>query len=269
MILIDTSKCTACRGCQTACKQWNSLSAVKTENRGSYENPPDLTYSTYTKIRFNEVEVDGEIKWFFGQHRCMHCADAGCMKACPVPGAITRNGSGSVVINQQVCTGCKYCVFGCPFDVPRYDAMNSEGFGADKAFKCTFCFDRQEMGEQPACTKTCPTGALSFVDKAALGAIKASAKEKGMAVYDGDALGTNVVFLLQDKPSMYGLPAKPAIPTPTFLWRTVMKPVGVAAFLVGVLAAIAHYVYIGPKDIEEEDGGPPPSSPYSGGGGEY
>jgi formate dehydrogenase iron-sulfur subunit len=266
MIVVDTSKCTACRACQVACKQWNSLSAVATECRGSYENPPDLSYNTYTKILFNEIEKDGEISWYFGQHRCMHCADAGCMKACPVPGAITRDANGAVVINQQLCTGCKYCVFGCPFNVPRYDARNAEGFGADKAFKCTMCFERQGMGEQPACTKTCPTGALYFTDKAKLPAIAAAAEDRGLMVYDGGGLSTGVVFLLEDKPDEYRLPAKPAIPTPTYLWRTVMKPLGVAAFVVAVFAAIAHFAYIGPKDVDEEGGGSPPAA---GEGGEY
>jgi formate dehydrogenase iron-sulfur subunit len=266
MIVIDTSKCTACRACQTACKQWNNLSAVATECRGSYENPPDLSYNTYTKILFNEIEKDGEMRWYFGQQRCMHCSDAGCMKACPVPGAITRDGNGAVVINQGLCTGCKYCVFGCPFNVPRYDAKNAEGFGVDKAFKCTMCFDRQEMGEQPACTKTCPTGALSFTDVARMGSVAAAAADRGLVIYDGGRLRTNVVFLLEDKPGEYSLPAKPAIPTPTYLWRTVMKPLGVAAFVVGIFAAVAHYVYIGPKDFEEDGGGSPPAT---GEGGEY
>jgi formate dehydrogenase iron-sulfur subunit len=273
-IVIDTSICTACRGCQTACKQWNNLAAEVTENRGSYENPPDLSRSTYTKILFNEMEKDGGIKWYFGQKRCMHCADAGCAKACPVPGAIVRDSNGAVLINQAVCTGCKYCVFGCPFDIPRYDSANAEGAGVDKAYKCTMCFDRQSMGMEPACTKTCPTGALSFASKSKLAAITASAKEKGLTVYDGGPLGTGVVFLLEDSPSAYGLPAKPAIPTPTYLWRTVMKPVGVAAFAVGILAAIYHLVAIGVKEVDEEPGPPQgggPSGPpsFGGEGGDY
>jgi formate dehydrogenase iron-sulfur subunit len=268
MIVIDTSKCTACRGCQTACKQWNSLSAEQTECTGSYENPPNLSYNTYTRIRFNEVENGGEISWFFGQHRCMHCADAGCIKACPVPGAITRDAKGAVVINQTLCTGCKYCVFGCPFDVPRYDGANAEKFGVDKAFKCTLCFDRQAMGMQPACTKTCPTGALSFTDKGKLEGIRASAKDRGLTVYDGDSLSTNVVFLLEDKAGQYGLPPNPAIPTATFLWRTVMKPVGVIAFLAGAVGLLAHYVTVGPKDADDGGGAAPPSS-SPGEGGEY
>lgn len=254
MILIDTMKCTGCRACQVACKQWNSLSAVATRNLGTHENPPDLAYNTYTKIIFSEVEKNGELEWYFGQHRCMHCEDAGCMKACPVPGAITRDANGAVVINQELCTGCKYCVFGCPFDVPRYDHKNAEGYGVDKAFKCTLCFDRLAMGEQPACTKTCPTGALFFTEKVKLPEIAASAAQRGLKVYDGGSLKTNVVFLLEDEPAEYGLPAKPAIPTPTFLWRTIMKPLGIAAMVAGIFGVIAHYSYVGPKDIEEGDG---------------
>lgn len=266
MIVIDTSKCTACRACQVACKQWNSLSAEVTQCRGSYENPPDLSYKTYTRILFNEVEKDGGISWYFGQHRCMHCEDAGCMKVCPVPGAITRDTNGAVVINQELCTGCKYCVFGCPFDVPRYDAKDAEGFGTDKAYKCTMCFERQEMGEQPACTKTCPTGALSFTDRSKLAEISAAAAERGLTVYKGERLNTSVVFLLQEADAgLYRLPAKPAIPAPTYLWRTVMKPIGVAAFILGIVGAIAVYAYLGPKDIPEDSGDSPSGS---GGGGE-
>ncbi|MGD8353032.1 MAG: 4Fe-4S dicluster domain-containing protein [Pseudomonadota bacterium] len=265
VIVIDTSKCTACRACQTACKQWNNLSAVKTECRGGYENPPDLSYNTYTRVRFNEVEKDGEVRWFFGHHRCLHCGDAGCMKACPVPGAITRDATGAVVINQDLCTGCKYCVFACPFDVPRYDRSNAEGFGEDRAFKCTLCFDRQEMGMEPACTKTCPTNALSFTDKGNLKAVRDTAADRGLTVYDGGTLGTNVVFLLEGKAVQYDLPGNPAIPMPTFLWRTVMKPVGVVAFLAGIVGLLAHYVTVGPRVPGDENGtAPGASSPEDG-----
>ncbi len=263
IIVVDTSKCTACRACQTACKQWNDLSAVPTVNKGSYENPPDLTYNTYTRILFNEVEDGEDLRWLFGQQRCMHCTEAGCMTACPVPGAIVRDTSGAVIINQELCTGCKYCVFGCPFDIPRYDHKNNEGMGIDKAYKCTLCFDRQSIGMQPGCTKTCPTGALAFTSRSKLAGIRASAEEKGMTVYDGGDLNTNVVFLLEDDdPSLYGLPAKPAIPTPTFLWRTVMKPVGALAILGTILAVLAHYVTVGPKEADDEGGDSDVSSSY-------
>jgi formate dehydrogenase iron-sulfur subunit len=115
---------------------------------------------------------------------------------------------------------------------------------------------------QPACTKTCPTGALSFTSRSKLAGIKASAVDRGLTVYDGDALNTNVVFLLEDSPSMYGLPAKPAIPTPTFLWRTVMKPVGALAILTTLVALLAHYVTIGPKATDDEGGDSDVSSSY-------
>jgi formate dehydrogenase iron-sulfur subunit len=124
------------------------------------------------------------------------------------------------------------------------------------------------MGMEPACTKTCPTNALLFTDKGKLKALKASASERGLAVYDGGTLDTNVVYLLEDKAIQYGLPANPAIPVPTFLWRTVMKPVGIIAFVAGVVGLLAHYVTVGPKLPDNEDG-TPPSSSSSAQGGEY
>jgi len=87
--LIDLSRCTACRGCQVACKQWNELPAKPTKNTGSYQNPPDLQWNTWTLIRFQEhVGQNGALKWLFRKDGCMHCTDAGCVKVCPT-GALT------------------------------------------------------------------------------------------------------------------------------------------------------------------------------------
>jgi formate dehydrogenase iron-sulfur subunit len=127
------------------------------------------------------------------------------------------------------------------------------GFGTDKSYKCTLCFDRTGNGLAPACVKTCPTGALSYVDKDAVAGLSDAAKKKGLTVYGGkdNSLDTHVVFFLDGTPKEYGLPDKPAIPTSTFLWRTVMRPIGIVAFLAAVAAAAVHYMAIGPKDSGE------------------
>ena len=93
--LIDVSKCTACRGCQVACKQWNELPAEHTTQRGTYENPPELSGSTWIKVEFRERPEE----WLFRAHTCMHCTDASCEKVCPT-GAISHQGE-MVIIDQQ------------------------------------------------------------------------------------------------------------------------------------------------------------------------
>ena len=141
--MIDTSRCTACRSCQVACKQWNKLPAEASVNRGSYENPPQLTSNTYNKIEFFEKEENGQFKWLFLNQRCMHCADAGCIKVCPSVGALYRTDDGMVGFNKDKCISCNYCVSGCPFDIPRYDEKNHIS-------KCHGCIDRVSAGLQPA-----------------------------------------------------------------------------------------------------------------------
>jgi formate dehydrogenase iron-sulfur subunit len=136
------------------------------------------------------------------------------------------------------------------------------------------CFERQEMGMQPACTKTCPTEALYYTDKSKLAGIKADAKARGLDVYDGGSLGLNVVFLLEDGAANYGLPAKPSIPTPTYLWRSVMGPGGIILFCLGLFGVVLHLVNVGPKEVDDEVEDAPtpppaaPSAPTYGEGGE-
>src|SRR4030042_6223156 len=104
-ILYDSSKCTACRGCQVACKQWWGLEGETTTNRGTYENPPDLSPDTWVKIRFNEVPRNGSIDWVFTRRACMHCTEAACVKVCPT-GALYHHPLGFVAYNKDICSGC-------------------------------------------------------------------------------------------------------------------------------------------------------------------
>src|SRR5512139_1911318 len=115
--LYDDSKCTGCRGCQLACKQWNSLKARQTRNEGTYQNPPGLQPNTYMIIRFQDYEDEkGNVKWIFRKDACMHCTDAGCVTACPT-GALHYNKEfGTVGLDEAKCIGCKYCTSACPFE---------------------------------------------------------------------------------------------------------------------------------------------------------
>ena len=121
-LVISPELCIGCRGCQTACKSWNQLPATKTANKGTTENPPDLTPNLYNKIRYVEMPSEtNPVRWLFVSQRCMHCDDAGCIKICPAPGALFKTKEGAVGFDKEKCIGCKLCVAGCPFNVPRYD----------------------------------------------------------------------------------------------------------------------------------------------------
>jgi len=158
-ILIISERCTGCRACQVACKNWNDLPAQKTSFTGSFNSPTDLTAVNFNRINFTEVLSEKDhIRWLFVSQRCMHCTDAGCMKICSTLGALTRNEEGAVVTNQEKCAGCHLCIAGCPFNVPRY--------GKDgKLAKCTMCADRIPKGMSPACVHTCPPQPLTFGDR--------------------------------------------------------------------------------------------------------
>jgi formate dehydrogenase iron-sulfur subunit len=245
-ILVTPEVCIGCRGCQTACKSWNQLPGISTKNNGTFQNPPDLASAAFNIIRYSEVPSQkNDVRWLFVSRRCMHCGDAGCMTICPAPGALYRTEEGAVAFDRDKCVACKLCVTACPFDVPRYDA---EG----KVTKCHLCFDRIGAGMEPACVKTCPTGALRFGDWDEL--ISAAGKDGFTTIYgEQDLGGLGSIYAFKEEPKLYGMKENPAIPSSVIFWHTYLKPLSVIG-LGGVVAAAAiHYLAVGPNKDEEEE----------------
>jgi formate dehydrogenase iron-sulfur subunit len=244
-LLVSPELCIGCRGCQTACKSWNQLPGERTKNSGSYQNPPDIDADAYNIIRFSEVPSEtNPVRWLFVSRRCMHCGDAGCMKICPAPGAIFRTKEGAVAFDKSKCIGCKLCVAGCPFDVPRYDSEN-------KISKCTLCSDRIAEGLQPACSKTCPTGALKFGDRNQL--IDAAKKAGYTKLYgEADLAGLSTLYAFKDAPKLYGMKENPAIPESIIFWNTVLKPLSLIGLGGAIAGALIHYAAVGPHKDDEE-----------------
>ncbi len=240
VILFDATKCIACRACQVACKQWNELKAEVTTNTGTYENPPDLSTNTWLTIKFTEESENGAVRWLFSRRSCMHCTEAACVEVCP-SGALYHNEYGFVCYDKDKCIGCGYCVEFCPFNVPRLDASRVSGVG--KMDKCTFCIDRVTNGMEPACVNTCPTGALIIGDRNALLAEGRSRvqnlKSKGYSnvyLYGEDELGgLHVLYVLADRPSVYGLPEEPEFPVLASVRDNILRPTAWIAW--GVVAA--------------------------------
>lgn len=216
--LYDGTLCTACRGCQVACKQWNELPAEKTgffAEGGGYQNPHDLTVSTWNLIRFREKSDKNQVQWLFQHWSCNHCTDAACFKACPVEPtkAMTRHPDfGTVYVNQDLCIGCGTCMEVCPFKIPHIDEA------LEKSFKCRACLDRLENGKTPSCVNTCNTGALQFgeheklMQKAKAKLEQLKAKGKTAFIYGQDQLGgLGKVYLLLGSIKDYNLPIKPKI----------------------------------------------------------
>jgi formate dehydrogenase iron-sulfur subunit len=255
--LIDESKCIGCKACQVACMNWNDLRDDVGSNVGVYDNPQDLTPSSWTLMRFFEVETEKDkLEWLIRKDGCMHCDEPGCLKACPSPGAIVKYSNGIVDFVSENCIGCGYCVTGCPFNVPRISKADN------KAYKCSLCSDRVAVGQAPACVKTCPTGAISFGSKEDMKIYAekraGELKERGhkdAGVYDPKGVGgTHVMYVLKhaDRPELVGLPKDPSVSTMVGLWKGVAKPIGTALMGLAAFAGFLHYVTVGPKEVDEE-----------------
>jgi formate dehydrogenase iron-sulfur subunit len=255
--LIDVTRCIGCKACQAACMEWNDLRQEPGVCAGSIQNPMDLTPDAWTIMRYSEVEVGGNLEWLIRKDGCMHCADPGCLKACPSPGAIVQYKNGIVDFHEEHCIGCGYCVTGCPFNIPRISPADH------KAYKCTLCSDRVAVGLEPACIKACPTQALYFGTKTDMKRHAetrvAELKETGFteaAVYDPAGVGgTHVMYVLQyaDHPQWYqGLPKDPEISPWVRFWKGAFKPLAMIGLGVVALGGFFHYVTIGPNDADDE-----------------
>jgi formate dehydrogenase iron-sulfur subunit len=255
--LIDVSTCIGCKACQVACMEWNDLRDEVGSCQGFYDNPADLSDKSWTVMRYAEVEQNGKLEWLIRKDGCMHCADPGCLKACPAPGAIIQYANGIVDFHQENCIGCGYCVTGCPFNIPRISKEDS------KAYKCSLCSDRVAVGQSPACVKTCPTGAIQFGSKEQMKDVaekrikdlKSRGYEKA-GLYDPAGVGgTHVMYVLHhaDQPALYkGLPNDPSISPLVSLWKGFAKPLATLALAGVALGSLFHYVTKGPNEVSKE-----------------
>ena len=199
---VDTTICTACRGCQVACKQWHDLPAEETKNLGTHQNPADLSFVTYKLVRFSEAMVDGKLKWLFFPDQCRHCLEPPCEMTADDPKAIfTDSATGAVIYTEKTKNlDAQSIIDSCPYNIPR---ASDDGTLA----KCDMCIDRVESGLLPACVKTCPTGAMNFGDreemlamaKKRLAAVKKTRPKASLLNADD----IRVIYLVEEDPNLY------------------------------------------------------------------
>ncbi|UII55812.1 4Fe-4S dicluster domain-containing protein [Cytobacillus spongiae] len=260
---VDVTKCDGCRACMVACKNWNDLPAEPESFSGSYQSHENLTANTWNVITFNEQETaGGGFEWLFRHQSCLHCGQAACEKACPED-AISHTKFGSVVINADKCVGCGYCVENCTFDVVKlatYKDQNGKEYR--KAQKCTLCTDRLEEGLQPACVTACHTDCLIYDEKekvlseANTRLAKIKDRFPNANVYNPQGIeGTTTVYLLADKPSVYGLPENPKVPLSQVVWKDYAQPIGKAMFGVTTMAVVGAVLSNALKKDKDGKGG--------------
>jgi formate dehydrogenase iron-sulfur subunit len=273
----DTSICIGCKACEVACKEWNDVPEDGLQMLGSsYDNTGALGASTWRHVAFIEQPAppapandvvdlgmpgtqlpgagDGaqrtDFRWLMASDVCKHCTHAACLDVCPT-GSLFRTEFGTVVVQDDICNGCGYCVPACPFGViDRRIGEKGVTKNAGIAQKCTLCYDRLSDGMQPACSKACPTTSIQFGDLDELRERAQARVEQLHAAGVTDARlygedpndgvgGNGSVFLLLDQPEVYGLPPDPVVTTkdlPT-MWRK--AGLAAVALLAGAVAAFA------------------------------
>ena len=246
----DTTLCIGCKACEVACKEWNQLPSDGYAFTGeSYDNTGELNGTTWRHVAFVEQQQpQSGTRWLMESDVCKHCTHAACLDVCPT-GALVRTEFGTVIVQQDICNGCGYCVPACPFGV--IDKREVDGHVG----KCTLCYDRLRDGETPACAKACPTESIQYGDLEQLQerADARLAKIKGQGTYTDASLylrdqtdgigGGGAFFLLLDKPEVYGLPPDPVDTTRDLpkMWRAAAAAaLGIVGFTVGMSMLSRH-----------------------------
>ncbi|WP_040206836.1 4Fe-4S dicluster domain-containing protein [Neobacillus jeddahensis] len=264
--LVDVTKCDGCRACMVACKNWNDLPAEPEEFSGTVQSHKKTTADTWNVLQYIEHENGkGDLEYLFRHSSCFHCTDAACEKVCP-ENAISYSKFGTVVIDHDKCVGCGYCVQNCPFEVislKEYKDKNGKEYKLSQ--KCTMCTDRLEEGLQPACVTTCHTNALEFGNKDEMlaKAEKRLSEIKGKFpnanIYNPKGVGgTHTIYVLTEKPSVYGLPENPKVPTSAVVWKDYAQPIGkmmIGATTMAVVGAFITNNIISKRIKGKEDGG--------------
>jgi formate dehydrogenase iron-sulfur subunit len=245
----DTSVCIGCKACEVACKEWNAVPEDGLLLTGmSYDNTGGLGASTWRHVAFIEQPAghDGGMRWLMSSDVCKHCTEAACLDVCPT-GALMRTEFGTVVVQEDVCNGCGYCIPACPFGV--IDQRRDDG----RAWKCTLCYDRLGVGLEPACAKACPTDSIQFGpleelrERAQLRVAELQDSGlQGAHLYGEDPAdgvgGAGAFFLLLDEPEVYGLPPDPVVTTRDL--RAIWRHMGTAA---AGLVAMGLAAALGPR----------------------